>query len=69
MPRPRLARALRRAFAALGRGRAQWLCCALIEEALRYSLSAETGVEFSFDGMRCRIRLSFKPSDVDEVVA
>jgi CheY-like chemotaxis protein len=35
----------------------------LIEEALPYSLSAETKFEFAADGLRCRIRLPLAPSD------
>ena len=41
----------------------------LIEEALPYSLSAETKFEFGPDGLRCRISLPLVPSDADEAFA
>jgi len=39
---------------------------ALIEEALPYSLSAETKFEFGADGLRCRITLPLDPNDASE---
>jgi two-component system CheB/CheR fusion protein len=41
----------------------------LIEEALPYSISAETKFEFAADGLRCRISLPFVPGETAEAVA
>ena len=41
----------------------------LIEEALRYTLSAETKFELGGDGLRCRISLPLTQSDRDEAAA
>jgi PAS domain S-box-containing protein len=42
---------------------------ALIEEALPYSLSAQTNFELSADGLRCRISLPLWPNEASEAVA
>ena len=39
----------------------------LIEEALPYSLSAQTEFELSADGLRCRISLPLSPNDAAEI--
>ena len=41
----------------------------LIEEALPYSLSAETKFELSVDGLHCRISLPLAPNDASEEIA